>query len=96
LIKLKILGAIFGIGGNCRHCSPLATPLQRAGTYRRQMAPGARNKLGAPMFEPKAFQKQLYCIEKSTCDIGWTFRCPHSDSAIGELCPLSPSSLRLW
>jgi len=30
------------------------------------------------MFEPKAFRKQIYCIEESTCDIVnvGTFRCP--------------------
>jgi len=28
------------------------------------MAPGARNKFGAPMFEPEVFQKQMYCFEK--------------------------------
>jgi len=26
------------------------------------------------MFEPKVFQKQMYCIEESTCDIVGTFR----------------------
>ena len=33
------------------------------------MEPGARRKFGAPMFEPEVFQKQMYCIEKSACDI---------------------------
>ena len=32
------------------------------------MVPEARNKFGAPMFEPKAFRKKMYCIEESTCD----------------------------
>jgi len=51
------------------------------------MAPGARSKFGAPMFEPEDFRKQMYCIEESTCDIVCTFggladiRRPHSDSA---------------
>jgi len=27
------------------------------------MAPGARSKFGAPMFEPELFRKQIYCIE---------------------------------
>jgi len=27
------------------------------------MAPVARNKLDAPVFEPEVFQKQMYCIE---------------------------------
>jgi len=39
------------------------------------MAPGARNKFGAPIFESKAFRKQLHCIEESSCDIVGTFRC---------------------
>jgi len=34
----------------------------------------ARSKFGAPMFEPEIFRKQIYCIEKSTCDIVGTFR----------------------
>jgi len=54
------------------------------------MAPGARCKSGAPIFEPEVFRKQMYCIEESTCDIVGTFRGPHSDSAPGELCPLVP------
>jgi len=29
------------------------------------MAPGARNKFGAPMFEPEVFRKQMYCYENS-------------------------------
>ena len=27
------------------------------------MAPGARSKFGAPMFEPEVFRKQMYCTE---------------------------------
>jgi len=38
------------------------------------MAPGARSKSGAPMFEPEVFRKQTYCFEESTCDIVGTFR----------------------
>jgi len=34
---------------------------------------GARVKLGAPVFEPEVFRKQMYCIEESTCDIFATF-----------------------
>jgi len=45
------------------------------------MAPGARRKFGAPMFETEVFQKQMYCIEGSTCDIVGTFRRPRSHSA---------------
>jgi len=40
------------------------------------MAPGARSKFGAPMFEPEVFRKQMYCIEESTCDIVVTFLRP--------------------
>ena len=50
------------------------------------MAPGARNKFGAPVFESKVFRKQLYCIEESICGIPRSFRRPHSDSLPGELC----------
>jgi len=61
------------------------------------MAPGARSKFGAPMFEPEVFRKQMYCIEKSTCDIVRTFRLPRSDlapswwfCALGIVPPISP------
>ena len=63
------------------------------------MAPGARSKFGAPMFEPKVFRKKMCCIEESACDIVGIFRrpgsdlAPHSDSAAGKL--YSPS-LRPW
>ena len=59
------------------------------------MAPGARSKFGAAMFEFEVVRKLTYCIEESTCAIIGTFR-PHrshstpptrSDSAPGELCP---------
>jgi len=30
---------------------------------RGQMAPGARSKFGAPMFQPEVFRKQMYCTE---------------------------------
>jgi len=53
--------------------------------------PGARNRFGAPMFEPEIFRKQMYCIEESLCDIVETLWLHHSDSAPGELCPPSPS-----
>jgi len=51
------------------------------------MAPWARNKFGAPVFEPWVFRKQMYCIEESTCDTVGAFRRSHSDSSSGELCP---------
>jgi len=40
------------------------------------MAPGARNKFGAPMFELEVFRKQMYCFEKSAYDIVVTFWSP--------------------
>jgi len=33
------------------------------------MAPGARSRFGAPMFEPEIFRKHMHCIEESICDI---------------------------
>jgi len=78
--------------------SPPATPWLRA-----WMAPGARSKFGAPMFETEVFRKQMYCIEECTCDIVGTFWLPrshsappavtwrpHSDSAPGNCVPLTP------
>jgi len=55
------------------------------------MAPGARNKFGAPMFEHKVFRNQMYCIEESTCDMVRTFRRPPSDSVPENCAPLAPS-----
>jgi len=40
------------------------------------MAPGARSKFGAPMFEPEVFRKLMYCFEKSAYDIVGTFWSP--------------------
>jgi len=40
-----------------------------------------RKQVGAPMFEPELFLKQIYCIEENTCDNVETFRRPRSDSA---------------
>jgi len=37
------------------------------------MAPVARSKFGAPMFEFEVFRKQMYYIEESTYDIVGTF-----------------------
>jgi len=54
------------------------------------MAPGEGSTFGTPMFEPEVFRKQMYCFGESTCDIVVTFRRPRSDSAPGELFPLSP------
>ena len=38
------------------------------------MAPGARSKFGALMFEPEIFRKQIYHIEECACGIFRTFR----------------------
>jgi len=38
------------------------------------MTPGARNKFGAPIFEPEFFRKEIYCNEESTFEIVGTFR----------------------
>jgi len=44
--------------------SPWAPPnLLRPGAFRGQMAPGARTKFGAPIFESEVLWKQIYCIE---------------------------------
>ena len=53
------------------------------------MTPGARNKFGAPMLEPEAFRKQMYCIEESACDIV-TFWSPAVIRHQGNCAPLSP------
>jgi len=46
------------------------------GAQQGLMAPGARSKFGAPMFEPaEIFWKQMH-IEESTCDIFGTFQRP--------------------
>ena len=58
------------------------------------MTPGTRNKFGAPMLEPEAFRKQMYCIEESACDIV-TFWSPAVIRHQGNCAPLPPS-LRLW
>ena len=54
------------------------------------MAPKARNKFGAPMFEPEAFRKQMYCVEEVLVTLLGLFDALHSDSAPGELCPHFP------
>jgi len=40
------------------------------------MAPGARSNLGAPMFEPEVFRKQMHCVKEKNCDNVGTFRRP--------------------
>ena len=45
------------------------------------MALGARSKFGGPVFETQVFQKQMCCIEESTCDVVGIFRVPSQSSA---------------
>ena len=61
------------------------------------MAPGPSSKFGGPMFEPEVFQKQMYRIERSTCDIVRTFWLPPQSFGApvmirhpGNCAPLSP------
>jgi len=56
------------------------------------MAPGARRKIGAPIFGSEALI--MYWIEESSCDIVGTFCAPRCHSAPGELCSPCPQSLR--
>ena len=53
------------------------------GVYRGQLAPGTRNKFGAPMFEPKLFREQLYW--RKYLRHYWGFLAPPSDSEPGTL-----------
>jgi len=49
------------------------------------MAPVVRCKFGAPIFEPKVFRKQMYCIEESIWNIIGTFRCSRSQARRQDL-----------
>jgi len=60
------------------------------------MAPGARNKFGAPMLEPEVFRKQMYCFEKIAYDIVVTFWPPPAVIRRPGNCASMPPSLRLW
>jgi len=42
------------------------------------------------MFQPDLFQKQIYCIEESTCDIFGTIQPPAVFPHLGNCAPLSP------
>ena len=64
-----------------------------AEVYGGKMASGERNKFGAPMFEPKVFREQMYCIENRTCDMVVFFFDYPSDLAPGTLCA---PSVRPW
>jgi len=59
------------------------------------MAPGARNKFAAPMFEPKVFRKQMCCFEKSAYVIVSTFWPPPAVIWRPGNCASMPPSLRL-
>jgi len=50
------------------------------------MAPGARSKFGAPMFEPEVFGSKCTVLRKVLVTLLGLFGAPHSDSAPGELC----------
>ena len=55
----------------------------------------ARNKFGAPMFEPKVFREKMYCIKESTCNIVGTFWCPgHCDPCPSRNVPRSNIRIR--
>ena len=53
----------------------------QAGAYRGYIAPGARSKLGAPIFETDVFRKQMYCIERVLVTLLGYFGAPRSDPA---------------
>jgi len=59
------------------------------------MAPGARNKFGAFIFEPELFRKEIYCIEESTRDLLGLFGAPVVISPPGNRSPLPPFVLPL-
>jgi len=52
------------------------------------MAPGARRKFGAPMFEPEVSRKQMHCFEKGAYDIVVTFWLPAVNWHPGNFAPL--------
>ena len=65
------------------------------------MAPGARSKYGAPIFDLEVFRNEMYCIEESNCEIVGIFRRHPQWLSIPilirrpENCtPLAPPSLR--
>jgi len=51
------------------------------------MAPGARSKFGALMFEFKVFRKQMYCIEVLVTMLGF-FGAPAAIRRLGNCAPL--------
>lgn len=67
-----------------------------AGSHRGKMAPGARHKFSAPMFEPNVFQEQMHCFEESTCQIVGFFSVAPSDSAPGAFFSLCTLRYRVY
>ena len=59
------------------------------------MAPRARSKPGAPIFEPEVFRKQMYCIEECTCDNMGIFGAAQYFGA-RVIAPLAPSLRPCW
>jgi len=49
-----------------------------SGAQRRYLAPGARSKFGAPMFEPEVFRRQMHCIAKVLVTLLGLFGAPRS------------------
>ena len=66
-----------------------------AQAYQGQMAPRAKSRLGARMFEPEFFGSKCTVVKKELGILLGLFGAPRSDLAPGELCPCPPS-LRLW
>jgi len=70
-----------------------------SGAHRGSMAPWARSKFGALMFEPDVCRKQMYCTEECTCGVVGTVRHPHAVVPIVirrpvSCAPFAPLSLR--
>ena len=56
-------------------------PGRHLASLRHWMAPGARSKFGAPMFEFEVFRQQMYCIEQVILTLLGLFDSPRSYSA---------------
>jgi len=52
------------------------------------MAPSARCKFGAPIFESEVFRKRMYCIEECMFDIVRIFGAPAVIRRPGNCAPL--------
>ena len=62
------------------------------------MAPGARSKLGAPMFEPVVFRKQMHCIDKVPVTLLGLFGARGIEHLLPPplLRPSLPQNLKTW